>query len=96
MFESGRESALEQYLAGRAENEVAREASGCEVLFREADEIEARADELHDRICETRASSLAGVLAQLELMQEEAGGTVEEQLIHSITAGVRALLPAER
>jgi hypothetical protein len=89
------EGALEQYRAGKAAIEAAREASGCAAAYRQAETLRDMADELQDRICETQAISLAGVLGQLALLRDDDGG-IDDQLIDSIVAGVKALVPAER
>jgi hypothetical protein len=80
-----------------AEIAAAREASGCEALYREADEIE-KACEIEDQICSTTATSLEGLLGQLqfarELMETErldGRDDCKERLNASIAAGVKRL-----
>jgi hypothetical protein len=72
----------------RARLQVARRSSG------EAEEIEDQAIEVHDRIVETHATSLAGLLGQLTLLREEAGGDFDE-LVDSITAGVKHIVGSQ-
>ena len=57
--------ALAQLRAGLAKIAETREASGCEALYREADEFARQAEELGHRICSTTATSLEGLLCQL-------------------------------
>jgi hypothetical protein len=69
--------------------------SGCEALFREADALYRRADALDEQICRTRATSVAGILGQLERVREALQLQEErEELVDIIIAGVKALAAA--
>jgi hypothetical protein len=91
--------ALAQFRAGAAKIAETREASGCEALYREADEFQRQAEELEHRICSTPATSLAGVLDQLQLardlMELDCLDDREERLNASIIAGVARLATRE-
>ena len=84
------EPAQAQWRTGMAEIAAAREASGCEALYREADEFARQADEIEDQICSTTATSLEGLLGQLQLARElDVRDDREERLNASIIAGVK-------
>jgi len=92
--------ALAQLRAGLAKIAETREASGCEALYREADEFARQAEELEHRICSTTATSLEGLLSQLELARElmeiecvDVSDDCEERLNASI--GHRGEAPSE-
>jgi hypothetical protein len=89
-FEKNNAAALEQFRAGTAKIAAAREASGCAALDREAGEIEREACEIQDQIFETPATSLAGVLGQLDLLRDYYD-LEDAKLLDSIIAGVKRL-----
>jgi hypothetical protein len=85
------EKALADFRAGKMKIEEAREISGCEALYREADDHQERADELEDRLWETQATSLPGVLGQIALLRE----WIHYPSLDAIIAGIKALVPKE-
>ena len=89
-FEESIAAALEQFRAGTAKIAAAREASGCAALDREAGEFEREAREIQDQILETPATSLAGILGQLDLLRDYYD-LWDAKLIDSIIAGVKHL-----
>jgi hypothetical protein len=63
------EKAIKDFRTGKAKIAAAREASGCEALFQQADDLDKQADEIEGRACNTQAVSLAGLLAQIERLR---------------------------
>lgn len=82
------ERALVEFRAGLAKIHEAREASGCEALYREAEAIEERAYQIHDQVVETPAQSFDGLLWQLEFARDHLDF---EGLTDTLIAGVKRL-----
>jgi hypothetical protein len=91
------ERAIQQFREGKSAIKAAREASGCEALYREEEQLHDQATEVRNRIVETQATSLAGVLAQLELFKEELlQDTHSFDFIDTIAAGIKRLAEGEK
>jgi len=77
--------------SGRCENNV-RETSGCAALLRETDALYGQVDALDERIWETPAISIAGILGQLDRVKEAVRLQEDcEVLIDTIIGGIRQL-----
>jgi hypothetical protein len=82
-------------VAERIEADLTEKASGSEALFCEADALYRQADALDERICETHATSFAGILGQLERIKEAFQFQEDrEDLVDTIIAGIKALTAA--
>jgi hypothetical protein len=82
------DKALAKFRAGKEKIAAAREASGCEALFREAAALGARAEEIENQIVRMVATSFAGVLTQLEVLREDCEWRT---LLDTIITGVKRL-----
>ena len=89
--EIGLDQALAQLRAGLEEIKAIREASGCEVHYREAEDIERRAGEVGDQIRNTKPVTLAGAIALLEWAHDD--GCCDEPLTNAVIAGLRDMQP---
>jgi hypothetical protein len=81
----GLDQALAQFRAGREEIKAARETSGCEAHYREAEDLGRRAGEAGNQIRNTKPVTLTGAIAMLEWENEDG------RLITSVIAGLRDL-----
>jgi hypothetical protein len=86
----GLDQALAQFRAGLEEIKAAREASGCEAHYREAEDLGRRAGEVDNQICNTKPVTLTGAIAMLEWGHE--GGCCDERLNNAVIAGLRELV----
>jgi hypothetical protein len=84
-LEIGLDQALADFRVGLEEIKAAREASGCEAHYREADDLGRRAAEIGGQIRNTKPVTLAGAIAMLEW------GIEGECLINAVIGGLRAL-----
>jgi hypothetical protein len=80
--------AILQFRDGKAKIDAAREASGCEQLYREAAALDERVDAIYNRIVTTPARSRAGLLGQIDLLRDAIG---EHKFIDTIITGVKRL-----
>lgn len=85
--------AILQFRDGKAKIDAAREASGCDALYREAEALGERVKAIYDRIVTTPARSLDGLLGQLDLLRDATAG--EHKFVDTIIAGIKALVPAK-
>jgi hypothetical protein len=88
--EIGLDQALAQLRAGLEEIKATREASGCMVHYREAEDLARRAGEVGNQISNTKPASLAGAIAMLERMHD--AGSVDDD-INPVIAGLRDMQP---
>jgi hypothetical protein len=80
-------------LAG--ETLVTAEATDCATLLREADLLYAQVDALDEQIWGTQATSVAGILGQLERVKEAVQLQEDcEDLVDTIIAGIKQLIAA--
>jgi hypothetical protein len=84
--------AILQFRDGKAKIDAAREASGCDALYREAEALGERVKAIYERIVATPARSFAGLLGQLDLLRDATG---EHKFVDTIIAGIKALVPAK-
>jgi hypothetical protein len=82
---------LEEFRAGNAKIQQALEASGCKELEREADDLLDQIGALENRIWETKATSLSGLLGQIELLRQDGIDHLD-----MIVTGIKGLIAAER
>ena len=85
--------ALDQLMVGLARIEIAVEASGAAALYRESEDLEEKATELHEQICSTPATSFDALLWQLEAAAAVCGTAplAAEELLDTIIDGVKGL-----
>jgi hypothetical protein len=90
--EIGLDQALTQLRAGLAEMAAVREASGYMAIERESDELDYQADAAFDQLKHTKPTTIAGVIAMLDIGAKEYG----RELIEPTVAGLREITAGPR